>query len=237
VRLAYQNWIRPHGVSTLGPVATAGVPIDDRLVSRGGTLKRLRAQFDSESSAKTYWTAFVDREDIKNRSFSVTPFLVEEDDNLSKLRDFDFARLSSGDLYEFVSARDFAAGRATMGGGALNRILSERWSVNTRYQYTDSRNTGPNAPGRKLPMLAQHAGSIGATWVSASRLYLSSRAIFRSARYRDEANTERLDPGWGAGFDLFWESRDKRLRVRLGIDNAFDRNGFTQYFATLVINL
>lgn len=237
VRLAYQSWVKPLGLSTLGPVATAGIPIDDRLVSRGGTLRRVRAQFDSEASSRSYWTAFIDRKDIKNRFFSVTPFLVEEDDNLTKLRDFDFARLSAGDLYEFVSPRDFSAGRATIGGGAVNRILSERWSASTRYQLTDSTNTGPTAPGKKLPYLAQHAGSVGATWASPSRFYFISRAIYRSARYTDEANTDRLPPGWAAGFDVFWESRDKRARARLGVDNAFNRVGFTQYFATLVFNL
>ncbi len=42
VRLAHQQWKRPPSMGTLGPVATAGIPLDDRLVLRGGELTRTR---------------------------------------------------------------------------------------------------------------------------------------------------------------------------------------------------
>src|SRR5438105_7760023 len=40
VRAAWQQWTQPASVSTLAPVATAGIELEDRLVAAGGNAKR-----------------------------------------------------------------------------------------------------------------------------------------------------------------------------------------------------
>jgi hypothetical protein len=233
-RAAYQDWFRPAGLSTIGPVATAGIPMDDRLVARGGRQQRARAQWEQEADARTFWTAFYDYKRIDNLNFSVTPFNVSDDDQLTKLRSFDYGRLQR-DLYEFISAPDFDAGAIRIAGAAVNRIVSESFSVNARYQYTTSRNTGPSYADRQIPYLPHHAGEIGATWVTPQRVFFTTRAVYRTERFTDQANLQPIRRGFDAAADIFWETRDKRLRVHAGIDNAFHPTLPTQYFASLVL--
>jgi tetratricopeptide (TPR) repeat protein len=233
-RAAYQDWFRPVGLSTIGPVATAGIPMDDRLVTRGGRQQRARAQWELEADARTFWTAFYDYKRIDNLKFSVTPFNVSDDDQLTKLRSFDYGRLQR-DLYEFISAPDFDAGAIRIAGAAVNRIVSESFSVNARYQYTTSRNTGPSYADRQIPYLPRHAGEIGATWVTPQRVFFTTRAVYRTERFTDQANLQPIRRGFDAAADIFWETRDKRLRVHAGIDNAFHPTLPTQYFASLVL--
>jgi outer membrane receptor protein involved in Fe transport len=54
VRLAYQDWLRPTTYSALQPVATAGIPLDDRLVMRGGEMQRLRLQGEWETTPQSF---------------------------------------------------------------------------------------------------------------------------------------------------------------------------------------
>jgi hypothetical protein len=236
VRAAYQDWWRPAGLSTLAPVATAGIALDDRLVSRGGHLKRLRGQVENEASPTFYWSAFADYKKIDNQRFSLSPFIVTEDENLSKLKDFDFGRLGAGDLYEFGSIPEFDGGRVKLAGVSLNTIATSTVGLSGRYVYTDSQNTGENYPGNHIAYHPRHTAAFGVTWVSAERIFFSSRAVYRTLRYTDEANLVPYRPGWDVAADLFWESEDKRVRVRAGVDNGFHRDRDPQYSVTFVAN-
>lgn len=236
LRAAYQDWIRPMGTSTLGPVATAGIPMEDRLVARGGRQKRARVQLEAEASSRTFVSAYVDHKKIENRRFSFSPFLVSEDENLSKLRDFDYGRLGALDLYEFISAPEFDAGRITLSGAAVNQVMTDVLSLSVKYQYTTSRNTGPNFPGRMIAYHPKNAGAFGLTFVSPYRIYFTTRVVYRSLRYTDEANLSPYRAGWDGACDIFWESFDKRLRLRFGVDNAFHKEKPTLYSASFVLN-
>jgi Flp pilus assembly protein TadD len=233
LRAAYQDWFRPAGLSTMGPVATAGIPMDDRLVARGGRQQRARAQWEQEADAHTFWTAFYDYKRIDNLRFSVSPFNVSDDDQLTKLRTFDYGNLHR-DLYEFISAPEFDAGVIHIAGAAVNRIVSEVFSVSARYQYTESRNTGTRHPDARIAYLPRHATEVGATWVTPQRVFFTTRIVFRSERFTDEANLQPIRRGADAAADIFWETRDKRVRLHAGVDNAFHPTRPTQYFTTLV---
>jgi hypothetical protein len=236
VRAAYQDWIRPMGTSTLGPVATAGIPMDDRVVARGGRQKRARAQLEIEAAPRTFLTAYVERKEIENLRFSLSPFNVTEDENLSKLRDFDYGRLAAGDLYEFISAPEFDAGKITLGGAALNQIVTDTVSFGLKYQASSSRNTGASFPGNRIAYHPRHAAALSFTFVSPQRIYFTSRAVYRTLRYTDEANLSPFQPGWDGAMDFFWESIDKRLRLRLGVDNAWHKEKSPQYSVSVVLN-
>ena len=168
--------------------------------------------------------------------FSFSPFLVSEDENLSKLREFDYGRLGATDLYEFISAPEFDAGRISIAGATLNQIVTDLLSVSLRYQYTDSRNTGANFPDRMIAYHPRNTAAFGLTFVTPQRVYFTTRAVYRTLRYTDEANLVPFQPGWDAAGDIFWESPGKGLRLRAGFDNAFHKERATQYHASVVVS-
>ncbi len=233
LRGAWQRWQRPASFGSLGPVATAGIPLDDRLVKRGGRLERLRGQIEWEPSKASFLTAYLDSKRIRNDLFSLSPYTVNELESLGKLRPRDIGSLAREDLLEFIDSPDYAGGRIDSAGLAYNRILTERWSMFGRYIHTRSENTGAQYPGRQVPYLPRHTAAIGAAWIQPDGWHLAARLVWRSERFRDEANTVPLKAGWNGAFDLHWLSRDKRWMWRFSVDEAFDRNRSTQYTAEL----
>ena len=231
IRFAYQNWIRPSGMSSLGPAATAGIPLDDRLVSRGGELKRARLQGDWEASPSTFITAHLDYKDIDNNRFSIRPFAVSELESLGKLRPRDYGQLMRDDSYEFVDTPDYAGGVIRSAGFAVNRLLTPEWAAIARYVLTDSRNATDSS--LMVPYLPRHTLAVGATWIKPNGWYLAGLLTHRSHRYADEANTESLGAGISGDLDVFRESRDKRWLLRFSANDLFDRNQDSQYTAEL----
>ncbi len=229
VRLAYQKWLRPAQLSSLGPVATVGIPLDDRLTQRGGEIARLRGQIEWEYSPTTFFTGHVDQKKIKHQPFSQNPFAVSDIETLNRLSSRELGSLAKGDLLEFELSPDYEAGRVRTAGVAVNHLLTPEWGVFARYIHTSSQNTGALFPGNKLPYLQQHAAAVGATWVAPSGWYFISRLVHRSQRFKNEANTEVLKAGLDGAFDLYWQSQDKRWLFRISADNAFDKNQPTQF--------
>lgn len=236
VRLAYQRWLRPSLFSSLGPVATAGIPLDDRLVMRGGELNRLRGQLEWEYTKKSFVSAFLDYKKIDNNRFSITtPFAIQDLESLGKLRPRRLGSLTNDDMLEFGDTPEYDGGRIRTGGVSINHLLTEKWGLFGRYVATSSTNTGPNFSGNRVPFLPRHTFAVGATWVDPGGWYFVSRMVHRSRRYSNEANTVELRPGWSGAFDLFWQSRDRQWLYRLSADDAFDRNRPTQYTADVNI--
>ncbi len=231
LRFAYQQWVRPAGFSSLGPVATAGIPLDDRLVMRGGKLQRYRLQVDWELNPHSYATAYLDNQHIDNHMFTYSPFTVNELESLNKLRPRDFGSLMRDDMLEFVNTPEYQGGHIRSAGGALDHVLSRHWSVTTRYIYADTDNTGDAYPGNRVPYVPRHTAALGATRVSPSGWYWDGLLVWRSTRYRDEANTVKLEPGWSGAFDLYRQLANKHWLLRLSADNLLDRNQDTQYTA------
>jgi hypothetical protein len=235
VRAVYQDWIRPLGTSTLGPVATAGIPMDDRLVARGGREKRARGQFEWEGE-RTYGTLYYDWKEMDNLRFSYEPFFITEDENLYKLRNFDYGQLAAEDLYEFISPPSFDGARITIAGASLDRIVTRTVSLRLRYEYTESRNTGETYAGKRVPFLPSHAFSPSFTYMGPMRIYGTIRGVYRTERYIDEANLVLWSPGWDVASDVFWESPAKRFRLRFSLDNWLHEEKPTLYTLVGVVN-
>ncbi len=232
MRLAYQRWMRPSLFSSLGPVATAGIPLDDRLVMRGGELQRRRGQLEWEHSKRGFMSAYLDYKKIDNHRFTITtPFAINELESLKKLRPRRLGSLANDDMLEFVNTPEYDGGIINSGGVNFNQLLTEQWGVFGRYVATSSRNTGQTFKGNEVPYLPRHAFAGGATWVDPGGWYFISRMVHRSSRFSDEANLAALKPGWSGAFDLFWQTRDKQWLFRMSADDAFDRNRPTQYTA------
>jgi tetratricopeptide (TPR) repeat protein len=231
IRFAWQNWIRPSGMSSLGPVATAGIPLDDRLVSRGGELNRARLQGEREIAPSTFVSGYLDYKDIDNRRFTIRPFAVSELESLGKLRPRDYGQLMRDDQYEFVDTPDYAGGVIRSAGFAVNRLLTPEWAAIARYVLTDSRNAMDSS--LMVPYLPRHTLAVGATWINPNGWYLAGLLTHRSHRYADEANTASLGAGISGDLDVFRESRDKRWLLRFSANDLFDRNQDSQYTAEL----
>lgn len=233
LRMAYQRWIRPSIFSSLGPVATAGIALDDRMVMRGGELNRVRAQLEWELSARTFASTYFDARDVNNNRFDRTPFALNEIESLGKLRPRRLGALANDDMLEFVNTPEYDGGRIRSVGMAVNHLLGNDWGVFGRYVGNWSSNTGLTHAGKDVPFMARHTAAVGASWANPGGWYWIGRVVYRSRRFTDEANLVALEPGWNAALDLYWQSSDKRWLARISADDAFDRVKPTQYSAEL----
>jgi len=218
-------------MSTLGPVATAGIPLDDKLVMRGGELSRVRLQGEWEVTPRTFLMGYLDYKDIDNNRFSIRPFAVSDLESLSKLRPRDYGQLMRDDQYEFIDTPDYAGGVIRSAGFSVNHMLSKEWAAIARYVLTDSRNATDSS--LMVPYLPRHTLAVGATWINPNGWYLAGLLTHRSHRYADEANTASLGAGISGDLDVFRESRDKRWLLRFSANDLFDRNQDSQYTAEL----
>ncbi|MEM7249004.1 MAG: TonB-dependent receptor [Acidobacteriota bacterium] len=238
LRLAWQDWVRPVTPVTLGPVATAGIPLEDRFARQGGRTKRARAQLEWEPSPRLFGALFVEHVTIENldverRGTFPTPSTVAED--LERLRNRVLINLANEDLLEDVSR--FSTGRVEAAGFTVEALLDERWSAWLRYVRTRTENTdfepdsnGDVTAGNELPYLPRHLAALGVTWVSPEpRLQLAARATYRSARFEDDRNLVARDAGWAVDLNLFWESRDKRWFLNALIRELLNDDASTRY--------
>jgi hypothetical protein len=229
LRMAYQRWLRPSVFSSLGPVATAGIALDDRMVMRGGELNRVRAQLEWELSAKSFVSAYLDARDVNNNRFSQTPFTLNELESLGKLRPRRMGALSNDDMLEFVNTPEYDGGRIRSLGFAVNHLLGNDWGVFGRYVGNWSSNTGLAQADKEVPYMPRHMAALGGSWANPNGWYFIGRMVYRAQRFKDEANLASLEPGWSAALDLFWQSQDRRWLLRFSADDAFDRVKPTQY--------
>ncbi len=212
-RVAYQKWLRPNAANSLGPVATAGIALDDQVVLPGGELERVRFQFEQEFSAHTFASVFFDAKQSYNLG---QPGSVlnqrEEVADLDRLRNRSALILrGSGEILEQTPA--FLQGRMHAAGASLNRRMSNTLSGYAGYVHTDSSNTHSFFRDFQLPYMPRHRVILGATWAGPQRLVLQAQTSFRSRRYADEFHGSELPAGWDATVKATWQSADKRWLV------------------------
>lgn len=218
LRLAAQVWRKPPGVNTLAPVDTVGIPLDDQIEDAGGRLRRARLQHEIQFGRDTFAQWFLDLKDVSNP--------VEGGANvIPDLRLIDLERLRSrrrvyGVRQEFLEETpDFGGGRIRQAGIAVNRLVSRETTVAGRYVYSDTENDTPGFTGLDVPFHPRHYANVGINWQPRPRWVMGPMLTWRSSRWQDEANTERLDSGVAAGFHAYWESPDKRWSAAFVIDN------------------
>jgi tetratricopeptide (TPR) repeat protein len=223
VRVAWQKWFRPASVATLGPVATAGIPIEDPLVQVGGKLDRLRAQVEWELTSRSFVAAYLDRQEIRNLpaaglAAGVRPDLAE----LDNLRNRSLFNVASLDGLE--GRPEFGQGRVRAAGAAWNQVFGAHWSGYLRYAYADSENIASALQGRQLPFLPKERYAAGVTWVGNNRMYLSAQLLHRSARFADEANLRPMRGGWEGIGNLYWETDDKRWALQGAVNGLLKKD-------------
>ena len=218
LRLALQQWRRPVAVNTLGPVDTAGIALDDRLVTPGGQQRRARAQYEWELSDATFVQGSVDRQRISNVDDSTnTPVSNLALEDLKRLSSRHQLLPAAGDFWEATPM--FGRAEVDAAGLSINQLFSGSLSGSLRYEARQGRNSGAGFLGKQLPWLPRHLMALGATWLPQARWKLGVTATYRSGRYMDEANTQYLDAGWNVALRSYWESADKRWAVEAVAQN------------------
>jgi tetratricopeptide (TPR) repeat protein len=233
VRAAWQRWMQPASTSTLSPVATAGIPLDDRLVAAGGKATRSVVQFHGEPDARTQLSAFYDDEKVRNLGQLGFRIPVPQIQFVELLRNAQIINVATADLLE--GTPDFDEGRLKSAGVAFNRMLSNEfslaaWYVNSRNRATiyvkdESGNIVSSGGSARIPFIPRDLAALGITWVSPQRIYFSAQAVYRSERFTDRDNTPaaklRADTTGAAA--VFWETPDKRLILGAGAVNLGSR--------------
>ncbi|MBG9386553.1 tetratricopeptide repeat protein [Caenimonas aquaedulcis] len=216
VRFAWQKWRRPASSSTLSPVDTVGIPVNDRLVSAGGKYERGRVQYDGELGSG-FVRAYADHERVDNglggRHTAVSDFQVTQLESLRNRPDI-FAPKS-----ELEDTPQFQEGRSDSAGISYNRLFSRTHAMAFRYSWHRTEQTGANS-GLMIPFIPRHFAQIDSQWSIPGQWLLGASATWRSMRYRDDLNTKPIKAGWSLGGTAYWESLDKHHSVHLVLDNV-----------------
>ncbi len=218
LKLVYQRWRRPTGVATLAPVDTLGIPVEDRLVTAGGLLTKLRAQYDWQRNDASFYRFFAEQRQVANlqdRLASINSSL-----ELLTLESVRPRGAVFGQAFdELEETPEFGRGKVSSMGVAGNWLLASNLSLSARYHYATSQNTGADFLGLKIPYIPRHLANALVYWQPANRWQLIAGATYRSSRFVDEANLQRLAAGWNYGVAANWESADKRLNVQAALLN------------------
>ncbi|CAK0755308.1 conserved hypothetical protein [Gammaproteobacteria bacterium] len=214
LRLAWQKWRRSAANTTLAPLDTAGVGLDDQAVLPGGLLERLRGQVEWEWGGRSFISAFLDYKDIHNLTSDTWEVYNSGQDiaSLERLRSRDVLRnLSNPEQLE--DAPIFSQGRVITGGLSLSHLLTDRLAGYLNYLHTHSENTSDDFHGFPLPYMPTHRVGLGLTWTGANRLSLGGHAVYRSERFTDEkhlSTSPLLPAGPSYTFKAGWHTRDQR---------------------------
>jgi hypothetical protein len=107
--------------------------------------------------------------------------------------------------------------------------MARDWTLVGRYMYSDTEVTTAGFEGRLVPFHPRHYANVGINWQPYARWVIGPMLTYRSTRYQDEANLERLRHGAALGFHAYWESADKRWSGALVIDQITTNNDSTLY--------
>lgn len=229
VRLVGQKWRRPASISSLGPVDTEGIPVDDRLPSEGGLYKRGRLQLDHEVPGRYFVHAFADWERINNGIGGIRSIVPALD--LTQLDDLRVRRDVFTAVPDLEATPQFPEGNVKTLGLATNVLLNRRQTIQIRYlRRFERKQTGVNE-GLYIPYLPRDQLRVANYWTLPERWLVSAYATYRGSRFRDPENRLPLQNGTAFGFSVYWESEDKRHSLQGILDNLLTDKaaGFEQH--------
>lgn len=224
LRLAWQDWVRPSSPGGLGPVATAGIPLDETFLRFGGRQKRGAAKWEAEWSPRLFTDVMVDSQRVDNLdSYDIS--LAENFANLARIRQKSLTEIT--DFY--AGAANVETSTANLAGKAradrlrlgANAIFTDTLSGALAYTWTDSKMTLFNVVNGDRFYLPQDTVSMGLTWISPARWRLSFDAQWRSRAWSLLDQAAPRDPYWNGAFSAYWESTDKRVGVALFAKELF----------------
>ncbi|MDP4027506.1 MAG: TonB-dependent receptor [Gallionella sp.] len=237
LRVVAQVWRRPASVNTLATVDTVGIPVDDRMVSLGGHLQRIRAQYELEMNTGIFVQGFLDSKRVSNLTNAAGNFIGDFGlSDLKRLRNVTQHSLAAQDIWE--ATPEFGSAVVDSAGIAINRVFSDTLSGSLRYNNNHSRNTGAGFQGNQVPWLSRHILNLGANWIPSARWQLGLVSTYRSSRYKDEANTQPLAAGWNFGLQSRWESVDKSWAFEMLVNNLHpNKSSASRHSASLTAQM
>ena len=228
LRLAYQDFPRSSAPVTLGPVATAGIPLDETLVRFGGRVKRAVAKLESELSPRLYGELSLDRRSSRNPD-TLDLSLAENLANLTRLRQRNVADVAA--FYAGPSSTEYSSinvntrARMTQARGALNAALTPTLAGSAALRLTDSKIAYLQQDGFYLP---RRELELGLTWVSPLRWRVAADAQWRS-RSLTFAQAAPRASYWGGNVSAYWETQDKRFSLALFAKDLLSPHASTFY--------
>ena len=221
VRLAYQDWVRPLSVSSLGSVETAGIALEDRLVEAGGRLRRSVAQLSWTPDTRSFLMARLDHQAIGNPVAPGVDLRTPSMPFLELLRNAQTVNLTTLDVLEDTpSFEDGSVDALTLGVSRMlrsNLTAYARYTLqNTRADYADADVAGGRVGDKRIPFMPRDTAVLGATWTTAWRSYLGARVVYRSDRYEEQENVTLWPASWSMDLVGFWETPDKHWLVGWG---------------------
>ncbi|HVF65986.1 MAG TPA: FecR domain-containing protein [Casimicrobiaceae bacterium] len=241
LRAAWQRWTRPAGVSTLAPITTAGIAMDDVLLSAGGRAERAVVKLHYEPDAFTALGAFYDDIDVRNLGDAGFRIPTPEIEFVDLLRNQQILNVATFALRE--GTPEFDRGRARSAGFFVNRIVTPSLSLAARYVHTrdtaeiyvrdENGQIVADVTGARIPFVSRHQAIVGTTLVLPARFYVSAQAVWRSLRFTDRENTPRaaLRSDVNGQLVAFWESADKRFIVGVAAVNLGSKAQAERYLA------
>jgi Flp pilus assembly protein TadD len=226
LRLAYQHWVRPSSSSTLGPVATAGIPLDETLARFGGTVGRFAAVLESEWTPTFYTELSFDRKRSKNLG-TYDLSLAEAFANLSKIRQrslLDVVNSQAGETNsEYTNLNLNQNAETTHYRVSANKILTSTLSATASYINAQSDIWVAGIPRYYLP---EHQAIMGGTWVSPMRVRIGA-----DLNWRSKGNTflGNYQPYLGTNLSAYWETNDKHIGLAAFVRDAFSPHDSTYY--------
>lgn len=224
VRAACEDWLRPASSGSLSPLGTAGIIFDDQLVFAGGRSQRCRAQVDWPLSASTFVGAHLQRQRITNLFSLLDGVLNTRADvsNLDRLRNRTLALPSKPDSLEDTPVFSLATQRG--GGINVGHLFTPSVAAQVDYIHSASSNTGPAFPGKQIPWLPRHRLQLNATWSLKGLGQLAGSAIYRSERFADEANLQRIGADWDVQLRWLMEFERRRWSVEAFATNLLRKS-------------
>ena len=200
IRFAHQQWLKPAAEYTLGPVATAGIPLDERFVTFGGEYDRQKFQLEWEIDSKTFAQFYLEHEEVKGtpgNGLRVTPSLLELQSVNNLLIDGDL----NSTLQDHQINLNIERGRLHALSMALNRVLTPELSAAVRYTYSDSKQTAGNFVGSPFPFTPRHELTTNLTWIEKFGFKLKMQV-----QYLSDVTTGSLQ----VGGDWSWQLRAEK---------------------------
>lgn len=215
LRGAYQAWRRPAAFNTLSPVATAGMPLPDQFALPGGEQRHLRLQAEWEMTPKHFLMGFAETLRVDNIAFNAFDAAENQRQDLARLdrlRQSERA-LNLAGLEALEDRPVFVKGRVEQIGLSANALLRHDLAAQAGLVLAHGENTSSWFKGLDLPYLPRRRAGAGITWTVAPAWRVQAQAVWRSARFADEANANALRAGWDGTLKATWMSPARNLHV------------------------
>lgn len=215
LRAAYQSWRRPAAYNTLSPVATAGIPLADQFVLPGGKQDHLRLQGEWELTPRQFLMGFAEAMRVDNIAYNAFDGAENQRQDLARLDRLRQAEraLNLAGLETLEDRPVFVKGRVEQLGISWNGLLRSDLAAQAGAIFARGENTSAWFDGLKLPYLPERRAGAGLTWTVAPTWRIQAQAVWRSERFADEANSNRIRAGWDGTLKATWLSPDRRLNV------------------------